>query len=67
MARPVGSKNKNKRGLLGELKRQYGSNFNPIMKIGMVFPLAVLLCYLVSHFVLEKVNLKKETQVTQIS
>ena len=33
MARPQGSMNKNKRGLLAQLKRQYGDDFNPIMKM----------------------------------
>ena len=35
---------------------------NPVMKIGIVFPLAVLLCYLVSHYVTGKVHLKKQKQ-----
>ena len=34
-------------------------DLSPIMKIGVVFPLAVLLCYLVSHFIIEKVHLRK--------
>ena len=33
MARPKGAINKNKRGLLAELKRQYGADFHPIMKM----------------------------------
>jgi glucan biosynthesis protein C len=32
----------------------------PAIKIGIVFPLAVLLCYLVSHFVIGKVQLRKQ-------
>ncbi|MFW9959275.1 MAG: acyltransferase family protein [Candidatus Odinarchaeota archaeon] len=34
---------------------------NPVMKIGIVFPLAVLLCYLVSHFVLQRIHFRKQT------
>lgn len=33
MARAKGIPNKNKRGLLAELKRQYGADFHPIMKM----------------------------------
>jgi hypothetical protein len=33
MARPKGVPNKNKRGLLGMLKQQYGDDFHPIMKM----------------------------------
>ncbi|MFW9910069.1 MAG: hypothetical protein ACFFEF_16050, partial [Candidatus Thorarchaeota archaeon] len=32
---------------------------NPIIKIGIVFPLALFLCYLVSHFIIGKIHLKK--------
>jgi glucan biosynthesis protein C len=31
----------------------------PIIKIAIVFPLTVVFCYLVSHYVVEKINLKK--------
>ncbi|MFX1314423.1 MAG: acyltransferase family protein [Promethearchaeota archaeon] len=36
----------------------------PIIKLAVVFPLTVLFCYLVSHFVLEKIHLKKPTRIT---
>ena len=39
----------------------------PIIKIGIVFPLAVLLCYLISHYVLQKTLWKKHTKETPIS
>ena len=32
----------------------------PVIKLTIVFPLAVILCYLISHFVLEKIHLKKQ-------
>jgi glucan biosynthesis protein C len=35
-------------------------DLGPIVKIGIVFPLAVLLCYLVSHYITGKVHLKKQ-------
>ncbi len=31
----------------------------PILKIGIVFPLAILICYLVSHYITGKIHLKK--------
>ena len=31
----------------------------PIIKLALVFPITLLLCYLVSHYVLEKIQLKK--------
>ncbi|MFX1489012.1 MAG: hypothetical protein ACFFBI_07685, partial [Promethearchaeota archaeon] len=31
----------------------------PVIKIAIVFPLTVVFCYLVSHYVVEKINLKK--------
>jgi glucan biosynthesis protein C len=37
----------------------------PAIKLIIIFPLTVILCYLLSHFVLEKINLKKRTRVTQ--
>ncbi len=37
----------------------------PVIKLAIVFPLAVLLCYLLSHFVLEKIHLKKSKRVSQ--
>jgi len=42
-------------------------NLIPVLKLAIVFPLAVILCYLISHFVLEKIHLKKPTRVTQNS
>jgi len=39
----------------------------PVVKLAIVFPLTVILCYLISHFVLEKIHLKKRTRVTQNS
>ncbi|NHI89726.1 MAG: hypothetical protein EAX87_09390 [Candidatus Thorarchaeota archaeon] len=32
--------------------------FDPILKIGLVFPLGVFICYLVSHYVTGKIHLK---------
>jgi len=37
----------------------------PVVKLAIVFPLTVILCYLISHFVLEKIQLKKRTRVPQ--
>jgi glucan biosynthesis protein C len=37
----------------------------PIIKIGLVFLLAVLLCYLVSHFILERLHVTKHVRVAQ--
>jgi len=39
----------------------------PVIKLAVVFPLTVILCYLISHFGLEKIHLKKHTRVTQNS
>ena len=39
----------------------------PVIKLAIVFPLTVILCYLISHFVLEKIHLKKRIRVTQNS
>jgi surface polysaccharide O-acyltransferase-like enzyme len=39
----------------------------PVIKLAIVFPLTVILCYLISHFGLEKIHLKKRTRVTQNS
>ena len=36
-----------------------------VIKLAIVFPLTVILCYLISHFVLEKIPLKKRTRVPQ--
>ncbi len=35
-------------------------DISPIVKIGIVFPLAVLLCYLVSHYITGNIHLKKQ-------
>ncbi|MFX1324676.1 MAG: acyltransferase family protein [Promethearchaeota archaeon] len=34
-------------------------NLYPIIKLAIVFPLTVLICYLVSHYIVEKIHLKK--------
>ena len=39
-------------------------NLYPIIKLAVVFPLTVLCCYLVSHYVLEKIHLKKLIRAT---
>ena len=33
--------------------------FHPIIKLVIIFPLTVIICYLLSHFVLEKIHFKK--------
>ena len=40
---------------------------SPIIKLAIVFPVSVILCYLLSHFVLQKIHLNKHTRVTQNS
>ncbi|MFX1574619.1 MAG: acyltransferase family protein [Promethearchaeota archaeon] len=40
---------------------------NPIIKLAIVFPLTVILCYLSSHYLLEKIHLKKHIRVAQNS
>ena len=40
---------------------------SPIIKLFIVLPVSVLLCYLISHFILQKIHLKKRTRVTQNS
>ena len=40
-------------------------NLIPVVKLAIVWPLTVILCYLVSHYVLQKIRLKKPTRVTQ--
>ena len=42
-------------------------SLNPVIKLAIVLPLTVILCYLLSHFVLQKIHLKKRTRVTQNS
>ncbi|MFX1593697.1 MAG: acyltransferase family protein [Promethearchaeota archaeon] len=39
----------------------------PVIKLAIVFPLTVILCYLLSHYVLEKIHLKKHTRDSQNS
>ncbi len=39
----------------------------PVIKLVIAFPLTVMLCYLLSHFFLEKIHLKKRTRDTQNS
>ena len=39
----------------------------PVIKLAIVFPLTVILCYLISHFILEKIPMKKRTRDTQNS
>lgn len=39
----------------------------PVAKLAIVFPLTLIICYLLSHFVLEKIHLNKRTRVTQNS
>ncbi len=39
----------------------------PVIKLVIVFPLTVIFCYLISHFVLEKIHLKKPIRATQNS
>ncbi|MFX1380113.1 MAG: acyltransferase family protein [Promethearchaeota archaeon] len=37
----------------------------PVIKLAIVFPLTVILCYLSSHFIIEKIHLIKRTRVAQ--
>ena len=36
----------------------------PVLKLAIVWPLTVILCYLVSHYVLQKIRLNRRTKVT---
>lgn len=36
----------------------------PVLKLAIVFPLSVILCYLASHYGIQKIHLKKPTSVT---
>ncbi|MHA2050849.1 MAG: acyltransferase family protein [Promethearchaeota archaeon] len=36
----------------------------PVIKLAIVFPLSVIVCYIISHFVLEKIHLRKRKIVT---
>lgn len=40
---------------------------SPIIKLFIVLPVSVILSYLISHFILQKIHLKKRTRVTQNS
>jgi glucan biosynthesis protein C len=37
----------------------------PILKIGIIFPLAILICYLISHYIIQKLHWKKPIRDTQ--
>jgi len=37
----------------------------PIVKLAIVFPLTVILCYLVSHFVIQRIQLNRRTRVKE--
>jgi hypothetical protein len=39
----------------------------PVIKLAIVFPVTIILCYLASHFVIQKIYLNKPTRVTQKS
>lgn len=41
-------------------------NLPPLVKISIVFPLSVLFCYLISHYLLEKIHIKKRPKDIQI-
>jgi fucose 4-O-acetylase-like acetyltransferase len=40
-------------------------SISPLIKLAIVFPLSVIICYLISHYILEKIHLKKPKKVTQ--
>jgi fucose 4-O-acetylase-like acetyltransferase len=40
---------------------------SPVIKLAIVFPVSVILCYLISHFVIQKIHLTKLKRVTQNS
>ena len=40
--------------------------FSPILKLAIVFLISVILCYLASHFVLQKIHLKKRIGVVEL-
>ncbi|RDE16237.1 MAG: hypothetical protein C4K47_01930 [Candidatus Thorarchaeota archaeon] len=40
---------------------------NPILKIGLVFPLALLICYLVSHYILRRIHLNRQKSASRIA
>jgi len=37
---------------------------SPLLKLFVVFPVSVILCYLISHFILQKIHFKKHTRVS---
>ncbi len=38
---------------------------SPIIKLFIILPVSVILCYLISHFILQKIHLSKHKRVTQ--
>ncbi|UCC53752.1 MAG: hypothetical protein JSV68_07210, partial [Anaerolineaceae bacterium] len=38
---------------------------SPVLKLAIVFPLTVTLCYLVSHYILQRIQLNKRTSATE--
>jgi len=40
---------------------------SPLIKLSIVFPITVILCYLVSHFALQKINFRKKSRAPQNS
>jgi len=40
---------------------------SPVIKLAIVFPVSVIFCYLISHFVIQKIHLTKLKRVTQNS
>ena len=40
---------------------------SPLIKIAIVLTASAILCYLISHFILEKIHLKKRIRITQNS
>ncbi|MCK4287484.1 MAG: acyltransferase family protein, partial [Candidatus Lokiarchaeota archaeon] len=42
-------------------------SISPLIKLFIVLPLSVLICYLISHFILQKIHFKKQIRDTQNS
>jgi len=42
-------------------------SISPLIKLAIVFPLSVIICYLLSHYVLEKIHFKKRISVQKNS
>ncbi|MFX0138038.1 MAG: acyltransferase family protein [Candidatus Hodarchaeota archaeon] len=40
-------------------------SLSPLIKLAIVFPVSVLLCYLISHFILQKIHLTKLKRITK--